>query len=81
MIGTRLEKVHTIVQRRIFEAPANVAEVWKILALVRQDRNDLLGLSLTESLPDDAVWFEVGPGDNEISICFQADHVEEMVQR
>lgn len=77
-MDTRVQKITTIVIRRSFETPAHWNEVMKVTTLVMQELNTTMGRPLNTTPADDEMWFEPGPDDNEISICYELSRAEDM---
>lgn len=50
----------------------------KVTTLVMHELNNSLGRPVSTTPADDEMWFEPGPDDNEVSICYQVSRTEDM---
>ena len=71
VIDTRVQSVTTTVVRRSMKTPTNWNEVMKVTTLVMHEVNAKRGRAADATPFDDEMWFEPGPDDDEISICYQ----------
>lgn len=71
MIDTRVQSVTTTVVRRSMKTPTHWNEVMKVTTLVMHELNAKRGRAKDATPFDNEMWFEPGPDDGEISICYQ----------
>lgn len=71
MINTRVQTVTTTVKRRSMKTPTNWNEVMKVTTLVMHELNAKRGRAKDATPFDNEMWFEPGPDDDEISICYR----------